>query len=88
MKIFYIKRETSGKNIYTRTTNVWKYFLWWKIKLLYSYGIRIHNWSVPGVRQAVCPLSFFWKESDRRPPATTKWETEYFHKELFTNLKR
>ncbi len=87
MKIFYIKRETNKGNIYRRTTNVWKCFLWWKVKLIYSYGIRIHSWYVPGVRQAIQPIGYFWKASDRVPPATNRWESEYIIKEMFTNLK-
>jgi len=90
MKFFHIKRETTKGNIYHRETKVYKYFLWWKVRLLYCYGIRVYNWCVPGCRQALQPLGPFWtfgKKSDKVIPSSTKWETEYLTKEMFTYLK-
>jgi len=84
MKIFSIRRITDKWNIYHRTTEVWLCIFGWKYKLLYRYGIREYHWYIPGVKQYLEPIIF--GTYNRVPPASTKWENEYFTKQMFTNL--
>lgn len=86
MKLFSIKRKTDKLPIYARTTTVYKCLFGIKIKILHKYGFRDYYYCISGVRQYLQPY-LFGNNYKRYPPASTKWEDEYFSKRVLTNLK-